>query len=86
VSFAARAFPPFAPPSFPSATAAGFFSGPFGAGSGAASPVAMSVMSLASWFGSRGMLERFCMLRLSDSRQTSVKAGPIQTETLPVSG
>ena len=51
----------------PSATAAGLFSGPFGAGSGAASPVAMSTIILASWFGSRGMLERFCMLRLSAS-------------------
>ena len=29
-SDAARALPPLAPPSFPSATAAGFFGGPFG--------------------------------------------------------
>lgn len=45
-SFAARAGPPFFPPSFPSATAAGFFCGS-GAGGGAL-PVATSTMNLAS--------------------------------------
>lgn len=42
VIFAARAFPPFAPPSFPSATAAGFFSrSGLGSGLGSgASPIA----------------------------------------------
>jgi len=79
---AARALPPFAPPSFPSATAAGFFSGPFGAGSGSASPVAISATILASWFGSRGMLERLCMLRVWNEAAGEVKAGPAQTETL----
>jgi len=78
VSFAARAFPPLAPPSFPKATAAGFFSGPFGAGSGAASPVAMSTTILASWFGSRGMLERFCMLRLWASGSEASTAVPLK--------
>jgi hypothetical protein len=38
-SFAARALPPLNPPSFPSATAAGFFS-----------LVAFSTKDLASWF------------------------------------
>jgi len=44
----------------------------------------MSAINFASWFGSRGMLERFCMLRLSASQQTRVKGRQIQTETLPL--
>lgn len=50
-SAAARAFPPLAPPSLPSATAAGFF---VDSGSACAFPVDMSTIILASWFGSRG--------------------------------
>ena len=48
---AALAGPPLAPPNFPSATAAGFFTA---SGSGGASPVAMSTINFASWFTSRG--------------------------------
>ena len=46
VNVAALAGPPFAPPSFPSATAAGFFCG--SGGGGGALPVAVSTMNLAS--------------------------------------
>lgn len=57
VKAAARAGPPLAPPSLPRATAAGFFpSSAFV--SGGAFPVAMSTISFASWFESRGLLER----------------------------
>ena len=64
-SFAARALPPLAPPSRPSATAAGFFPSS-GSTSGGASPTLMSTMGFASWFMSRG---RFGLLeRLPESR------------------
>jgi hypothetical protein len=46
-SFSARAFPPFNPPSFPSATAAGFFR--------ASVPVLFDTISAASWFTSFAM-------------------------------
>ncbi len=57
----ALAFPPFRPPSRPSATAFGFLpSSDFG--SGGALPVASSTIRLASWFRSRGrLLERLGM-------------------------
>src|SRR4051812_3385639 len=54
VSFFARAFPPLFPPSRPSATAAGFLPW-FGGGGAGAWPVAISTISLPSWFGSRGL-------------------------------
>jgi hypothetical protein len=57
----ALAAPPFGPPSFPSATAAGFFAGPVG--SAGALPVAISTIILASWLGSRGILDRLSMTR-----------------------
>ena len=50
----ALAFPPFNPPSLPSATAAGFFSGDV-----LASAVTCATMDAASWFTS--LLERFSM-------------------------
>ena len=52
-SFSARAFPPFTPPFLLACIAA--VSGPLGESFGT-SPVDMSTMSLASWFGSRGRL------------------------------
>jgi hypothetical protein len=61
---AARAFPPFIPPSLPRATAAGFFSsageaGAVALGEGNSCPVLNATMWAASWFGSRGsLLER----------------------------
>ena len=58
VSAFARALPPLAPPSFPSATAAGLR---VSFGSGGALPVAMSTTIFASWFGSRGIFERLSM-------------------------
>lgn len=63
-SFFARAGPPFLPPSLPRATAAGFFSGPLGMEEEVmgVSPVAMATTEAASWFGSRGILERLGML------------------------
>jgi hypothetical protein len=68
---AARAFPPLSPPSRPSATAAGFFPSSVLV-SGGAFPVAMSVINLASWFASRGLLERFGILhRCHGSRARS---------------
>jgi hypothetical protein len=60
-SAAALAFPPLGPPSFPIATAAGFFAGP--AGSAGAVPVAISTIILASLLGSRGIFERLSMVR-----------------------
>lgn len=63
VSAAARAFPPFLPPSLPSATAAGFFllRCALGLSLLVAWPVAAPTMAAASWFGSLGMLDRFGM-------------------------
>ena len=58
VMLAALALPPLAPPSFPRATAAGFF---VLIGSDGASPVAMSTTILASCAISLGMRERFCI-------------------------
>ena len=63
----ARAFPPLAPPSFPSATAAGFLpSSAGGVGASSRSPLAIPTIILASWLVSRGrlMLERLGMGRL----------------------
>ena len=58
-SLLARAVPPRFPPSLPSATAAGFFCLGSGVGLSAASPVAISTISFASWFASLGrLLER----------------------------
>jgi hypothetical protein len=57
LSRSARIFPPLAPPSFPRATRPGSF--PV-AGSGSASPHAISARSFAAWFGSRGIF-RFCI-------------------------
>jgi hypothetical protein len=60
--FAARALPPFRPPSCPRATAAGFFPSSPVSGSGAASDVAISPIACARWFTSRGkfrLRERF---------------------------
>jgi dolichol kinase len=59
-SFAALAGPPFAPPSFPKATAAGFFGG-LGVRTGIAWPAFWATILAASWFSSFGMLERLCM-------------------------
>src|SRR5687768_418158 len=78
LNFAARAFPPFAPPSFPNATAAGFrVSG----GSGGAFPVAMSTIIFASWFTSRGRL--FGMLPTVPHATTGVNRVRFQTDPLP---
>lgn len=63
-SAAALAFPPFFPPSLPRATAAGFFrflGFLVGVARGAVWPVAAPTTAAASWFGSRGMLDRFGM-------------------------
>jgi len=58
LSLAARAFPPFSPPSRPKATAAGFFPGFFDLGFGGLS-VALDTMEAASSLGSvGGILER----------------------------
>lgn len=64
-SLAARAAPPFAPPSLPKATAAGFRVSGFGAGFGTkTSPVTPSTMEMAIRFGSgrRGLLARVGIL------------------------
>jgi len=74
VSLAARALPPFKPPRRPSDTAAGSFPVSSGRGSGLSStpPVAMSTMSFASWFGSRGrfFLDRSCIGLISCTHAT----------------
>ena len=49
--FLALAFPPFAPPSFPKATAWGFLGGSSGS---VVCPVARRTISRALWAGSRG--------------------------------
>jgi hypothetical protein len=49
--------------SFPSATAAGFFAGPVG--SAGAFSVAISTIILASWLGSRGILDRLSIAHLA---------------------
>jgi hypothetical protein len=86
LSFAARAAPPLFPPSLPSATAAGFFC--LGVtGSSGASPVAISTISFASWFASRGrVLERLGMSYLGQIRRglsTAKHGGGFQKGALP---
>jgi len=66
VIFAALAAPPFAPPSFPRATAAGFFSRS-GSGGGA-SPMASWKTWKASSLGSRGLRGRLGMSHGSTTR------------------
>lgn len=81
---AARALPPLAPPSFPRATAAGFFAGL--GDSGSASPYTISAISFARWFTSVGILERFCMALIVPPHPNHVNSTKIQTETLPEYG
>jgi hypothetical protein len=68
---AARAFPPFNPPSLPSATAAAFFSG-FDAMDGNCWPVDCATMFAAIWF--KSVLKRLGM------NQLCAQTGKIQGE------
>ena|SRR2546422_5435187 len=68
-SLSARAFPPFRPPSLPSATAAGFFcdSSDFGV---SGSPIASSMTWRAKRFGSDGRLSLLERLGISQYAMT----------------
>ncbi len=60
VNFAALALPPLRPPRRPRLTAAASFPSNDGSGSrSSTSPLAISIINLASWAGSRGRFKRF---------------------------
>ena len=90
-SLSARAFPPFRPPSLPSAEVVGSLSV---SSASSTSPVAISTISFPSWIGSRGRLRRrVAMLVIwhGERRSETRRQGPtgvsyIQTDPLPASG
>lgn len=78
LSFAALALPPFMPPLCPRSTAAGSR----WSGSGSASPMVRSSVSLARWLGSRGILV-FFMDPVCAASQASSTGLASQTDALP---
>lgn len=73
----ALALPPLRPPSFPKATAAGFFFG-FGRTTGSGWPVLLLTILAAIWLASLALLERLGILQLCAQAIRSQAGSPIR--------